>query len=348
MPNIHIETQNGNVDYVAGKGERLLYAGLRSGWQLPYACASGTCGECRAQVIEGDAADLWPEAPAHKHLRRSRNEILLCQSAACADIRLRLPRSPPIAGYGEAVPRSGSAVVNSVRHLTPDVAEIVLGLDEPMCFEAGQFVLIEFPEIQGYRAYSMVNAEESACALTFVIRKKPGGGVSDWLFRADRSGTRVRLFGPLGKAIFEPGMAHVICIAGGSGVAGMVAIAKRAIALPEEAVPKVDIYFGVRNPSELFYPRELSQIKELAPDHVRITVAFSEAGADMGLSRAFPDLNFDTGYVHDVALRAITKDSAAVATAFLAGPPVAVDAAIRSLVSIAGFKPAQIRFDRFA
>lgn len=46
-------------------GERLLFAGLRSGLDLPYECASGVCGSCQAQVVNGSMAairNLFPDA----------------------------------------------------------------------------------------------------------------------------------------------------------------------------------------------------------------------------------------------------------------------------------------------
>jgi toluene monooxygenase electron transfer component len=46
--------------FAAEPGERILDAGLRSGIALPYECGSGTCGTCRARLVDGDIADPWP------------------------------------------------------------------------------------------------------------------------------------------------------------------------------------------------------------------------------------------------------------------------------------------------
>jgi len=343
---VELVTPDGSVAYTARPGERLLYAGLRAGVPLPYECASGTCGECRARLLEGEVRDLWPQAPAGRQLRRARNEILLCQSAACGHARLQVRRLPGTGGRGIR-PIALAGILSRVRRLTPEVMEIVVEPERPMRFAAGQFVLVQVPGVAGYRAYSMVNDDDPAPTLTFLVRRKPGGGVSEWLFGGDRRGSRLDLFGPLGKAVFDPRAAgDVVCIAGGSGIAGMMAIARRAVAGNGGPQRSVEVFFGVRNDAELFYAEELGALSGRAAGRLSVTVAFSEGAPRRGLESVHPGLAFDAGLVHEVALRRMRSDPS-TATAFLAGPPPAVDAGIRGLVAAAKFPLERIRFDRF-
>ncbi len=78
------------------------------------------------------------------------------------------------------------------RRLTHDVAAFDVDLDGPLDFEAGQFALVTVPGIAGARAYSMVNFERGAKRLSFVVKKKPGGAVSEWLFGDARRGRAPR------------------------------------------------------------------------------------------------------------------------------------------------------------
>jgi ferredoxin len=48
-------TQETTIDVASN--EALLYAGLDEGWDLPYSCEHGVCGQCTAKV-EGDANEL--------------------------------------------------------------------------------------------------------------------------------------------------------------------------------------------------------------------------------------------------------------------------------------------------
>ena len=72
-------------------GERILYAGLRAGVALPYECASGTCGSCRARVKTGSVTDLWPSAPGKATIKTERQEILMCQCTADGDAEILVP-----------------------------------------------------------------------------------------------------------------------------------------------------------------------------------------------------------------------------------------------------------------
>ena len=71
-------------------GESVLAAGLRHGVALPYACATGTCGTCRARLVEGDFDEGWAEAPGRQGLKAARRELLMCQGAPLSDCRLAL------------------------------------------------------------------------------------------------------------------------------------------------------------------------------------------------------------------------------------------------------------------
>ena len=85
-------SKNDNFTFDCEEGERILYAGLRSGLALPYECATGTCGTCKARVRDPDTInDLWPEAPGNAYLKRERGEFLMCQACAVADCEIAVP-----------------------------------------------------------------------------------------------------------------------------------------------------------------------------------------------------------------------------------------------------------------
>ena len=48
---IQVNARNRGFDFDAQPGERVLYAGLRAGIDLPYECATGTCGTCKAKLV---------------------------------------------------------------------------------------------------------------------------------------------------------------------------------------------------------------------------------------------------------------------------------------------------------
>jgi toluene monooxygenase electron transfer component len=73
----------------------------------------------------------------------------------------------------------------------------------------------------------------------------------------------------------------------------------------------------------------------------------SEEDATDGMRKDWPGLRFERGFVHEVAERSMTGKYENV-RAYIAGPPPAVDAAIRMLLVKAKLKPDAIRYDRFS
>jgi len=180
-----------------------------------------------------------------------------------------------------------------------------------------------------------------------VVKKKPGGRLSDWLFTEPRVGVAVDVFGPLGSATFYPDIAkNIVCIAGGSGIAGMMSILERAVAAQHFTRFDGDIFFGVRTMKDAFYLDELSAQKARAGERLNITVVLSDQPATAAEQAAHPLLAFDTGFVHEAAGRRMQGRLQGV-RAYLAGPPPAVDASVRLLL-MSRVSGDNIRYDKFS
>jgi len=205
------------------------------------------------------------------------------------------------------------------------------------------------PGIAGARAYSMVNFERRARRFSFLVKKKPGGALSEWLF-GDGSveGTRVPLLAPLGHAIFQPDIGkHVLCIAGGSGIAGMMAILARACAERYFVDHDGEVFFGVRTERDAFFFDELAAFRAQWPERLTVTVALSDEDVSESFAARYPALAFGRGFVHEVAGAAM-KGRYANVRAYAAGPPPMVDGVLRVLLREARLHPTDIRYDKFS
>ena len=335
---VQLNARNRAYRFEAAPGEKILYAGLRAQAGLPYECGTGTCGTCKAKLVDGAIDDAWPEAPGRRFIKPERGEFLMCQCAAQSDVSIEVasfvyPADPRACRVGTL-----SGTVGAVRPLTHDVAALEVELDAPCEFDAGQFMAVSAPGVRGRRGYSMVNFARAAQRLEFVVKRKPGGGFSEWLFSEQAAGARIGLVGPLGRATFDPGLArNVLCIAGGSGIAGMMSILARAKAADYFSRHKVHVFFGVRTMRDVFFLDELA-----AYPQADITVALSEEDPP-----ANTRLRFERGLVHEVAKRAMAGKYQNL-RAYVAGPPPAVDAAIRVLLLDAKLTTDNIRYDKFS
>jgi toluene monooxygenase electron transfer component len=342
---IAVSARNDSRTFECEPGERILHAGLRAGVGLPYECATGTCGTCKARLVSGSAESEWAAAPGRRYLK-SAADILMCQCVAEDDCALEIgvPLKPPEA----PAPRGRAGVVRECRALTHDVMAIDVDLDEPLDFEAGQFALVTVPGIAGARAYSMVNFDRGAERLAFVVKRKPGGGVSEWLFGGAVEGTRLGLFAPLGHATFHPGLPrHLLCVAGGSGIAGMMSILARASQAGHFAARDGHVFFGIRTARDAFFLGELEALRARHGERLAVTVALSDEEVPASLAAAHPGLAFARGLVHAVAGERMQGRFADL-RAYVAGPPPMVEASLRLLLREARLPPADIRYDKFS
>jgi toluene monooxygenase electron transfer component len=344
---IHVNARNRAYQFEAGPGARILYSGLAQGIHLPYECGSGTCGTCKAKLVAGEIDDLWPEAAGRKYLKQP-GEFLMCQCVAKNDCAVEVANFVYHMDPGACAPAFGRGTIRNVITLTHDVISFSTELEAPREFDAGQFVVMQVPGVPGYRGYSMVNFERGARRLDFVVKKKSGGGASEWLFNSNIEGRQVELFGPLGSATFFPNLArNILCIAGGSGIAGMMSILERAC--QEHYFDQFHgyVFFGVRTYGDAFYLDKLSQFAREFPGKLEVTIALSDEDVPIHAARSHPALKFDTGLVHEVTARRM-QDKYNNVRAYLAGPPPAVDSAIRMLLMQAKLTADNIRYDKFS
>jgi toluene monooxygenase electron transfer component len=228
-----------------------------------------------------------------------------------------------------------------------DVIEIEVALSQPIAFDAGQFVVLEVPAVRGGRASSMVNYSPCSERLRFVVKQKPGGGLSDWLFGSDVTGTDLDLFGPLGAATFRPAEGrNILCIAGGSGIAGMLAILEHARRETYFQGHAGHVFFGVRGLGDGFYLAELAEHIAAASGKLHVTLALSHEPAPSHVHPQFPSIGLATGMVTDVMSRAMAGRYDG-AVSFIAGPPPMVDEALRLLIRVARQPASFVRYDKY-
>jgi toluene monooxygenase electron transfer component len=342
---ITVQNKSGELAFDCDERESILYAGLRQGVNLPFECATGTCGTCRARVASGAVEVRWKEAPGGARLKPEKGDILMCQTRARSDCVLQVPSPLALSAQSAAAFRRGT--IRGIRKLTEDVAHFELHLSAPMTFEAGQFVVIETADVIGGRAYSMVNFATETDKVALVLKRKPGGGFSAWLFDGLVDESEVDVFGPLGRAVFRPQEdRNIVCIAGGSGIAGMMSILEHAVQSDHFRTHTGAVFFGIRTLADAFYLEQLSRYVAASHGHLDVTMALSEEPATTAMHAEFPDLKLASGMVHQAAAAEMANRDRNAIT-YVAGPPVMVDSTIRSLIAD-GVAIRDIRYDKFS
>jgi toluene monooxygenase electron transfer component len=345
---ITVETKGGNFSFQCEPTERILYAALCHGLTVPYECATGTCGTCRGRIMQGATHVEWDQAPGFARLKREKGDVLMCQARPTADCVVRIPANVAAKPDSAPLPRHRTGRIEIVRKLTHDVVDFEVALSEPMTFEAGQFVVLEIPGVRGGRAYSVVNFGRAIDRLTLVVKQKVGGRFCDWLFQSDVTGNEVNVFGPLGRATFHPEEGrNILCIAGGSGIAGMLSILECTTRGNYFRDHSGHVFFGVRTLADGFYLQELSNYAAAANGKLDVTLALSHEQVPSASHPQFPGIRLLHGMVGDVAAQAMVGRYDNI-VGFVAGPATLVDGALRLLIREARLPPQFIRYDKFA
>jgi NAD(P)H-flavin reductase len=190
-------------------------------------------------------------------------------------------------------------------------------------FAAGQYVRLHLaPGLQ--RDYSIASApgpDGFADAIEFHVRLSGGAG-SRYIGGQLAVGDMVGVEGPLGTAFWRSrhtGLA--ILVAGGSGLAPMLAIAEAASAGEHDG--DIVLYAGVREPADLYCAERLAAIARANP-RFRQVLLLSEGEP--------PDANWRTG-LPGTAIRADFAELAG-AKAFLAGPAAMIAHTVPILLAL--------------
>jgi len=315
-------------------GQSVLAAGLAAGIDMPYECASGSCGSCRARLVEGSVTARWVDAPGLSERDRRRGDrVLCCQSVPrthCV-VQLQVGASPPL-----VPPRSLRATVVGLERLNPEVVHLVVDAAQGIAFLPGQFMLFDLGRGFGRRAYSMANLPSEHGRLEFIVKRKPGGLASEVIFEHLRPGDRFDLEGPYGRAwLREDSLRDIVLLAGGSGLAPIWSIVQRALQLWPER--RLRMYFGVNRSVDLFWLKEIASARRRHP-HFEVHLVLLHVSPD--------DLaDCRQGAVGDVMDGDI--DDLASSDLYMAGPPGLIDHVLRRLVGTGRAQADRVFFDRF-
>lgn len=298
-------------------GETVLEAALDKGLDYPFGCQSGACGACKSVVLSGEI-ELGEYQPfVLTDDERAQNLTLACQTYPKSDLEIAYqdPDEPAEHPVTEL-----ACQVESVETATHDIKIVRLSLPGgAIQFTPGQFMELTFDGLPS-RDYSIASQPDDGF-LEFHIRLVPGGAVSPFVIENLKAGDTVTARGPLGVSYLR--VRHrgpILALAGGSGLAPVMSIVERAIAL--EMPQPINLYFGVRDQRDLYLEEHFAGLSAAHDNFTFIPVLSDPSGAT----------EHRTGFVHD-AIKADfgTLDGNKV---YIAGPPIMVDACTREAIAL--------------
>jgi CDP-4-dehydro-6-deoxyglucose reductase, E3 len=254
-----VTVANTGEGFVCPPGELILDAGLAAGIALPHNCRGGACGTCKARVVEGEVDHGWGLSFALADEEKAAGKCLICQSRALSPT-LTLEMDGAMAPGEEAPPPAIETVarVLASEPLTPSVRRLAIALPPGVRFRyrAGMHVEIRAPGLRRPRTYSIATAPDEQGLppdglIELFVARHPGGRASGWLHAPERLGEELALRGPSGTFRLPDGATGpVLCLAGGTGLAPILAIVRSALAAGRRE--PIRLIHSVRGRSEIF------------------------------------------------------------------------------------------------
>lgn len=318
-------------------GDTILRAALRAGQGFSYECNSGGCGGCKFELVSGEIETLWADAPGLTERDRKRGRHLACQCRAAGDIRIKAATAPEY--QPKIVPKRQRARLIGTRDITHDIREFRFRSEDDAEFLPGQFAMLDLPGLSASRAYSLSNTGNEKREWHFQIRRVLHGQGTHVLFEKLAEGDEIGLDGPYGVAYLRTEAPRdMVCVAGGSGLAPMISIARGAAEAGLLAERKLYFFYGARTPRDVCGEEMLRVLAGYGERIVFVPVV--SLPGDNG------DWHGQTGYVHDAVAGSLPAALASYEFYF-AGPPPMTQA-LQELLMVGHKVPFdQIHFDRF-
>lgn len=319
----------GTMSVACEPDQTVLDAFLRSGTWMPNSCNQGTCGTCKIKVRSGSVDHRNSPEDTLSQDERAEGFALACQATPCGDATIDPPTGEEIAGTH--VLRDLIATVTEVRDIAAGTRRVLLMLDEPLEFSAGQYVEITVPGTAERRQYSLANVPSDPKLLELHIRRQPGGVASEWVFGPIEVGDRVDVRGPYGDFSFdEDSTGPMALLGGGTGLAPIKAIVRHALTLDPDR--QILLYHGVRTCADVYDAEFFRELETRHPNFRYVTCVSRENGGDR------------EGYVTDAFAEDVA--SAKEFTGYICGSDAFVEASVKSFKR-RRMSPRRIRREKF-
>ena len=227
MSNPIILNEKDGSSFEQQEGDTLLRAALRAGVGLSYECNSGGCGGCKFELLQGEVETLWADAPGLNERDKRRGRHLACQCRAKGPVSIKASTGKEY--VPKVVPQRHKAQLVGSSDITHDLREFRFRSTGGANFLPGQFAMLDLAGLDASRAYSLSNTANDDGEWHFQVRRVPHGKGTHVLFDKLACGDEIGLDGPYGVAwLRTESPRDIVCVAGGSGLAPMVSIARGA------------------------------------------------------------------------------------------------------------------------
>src|SRR4051794_6419395 len=305
-------------------------ASYRARINIPLDCRDGACGTCKSLCESGefDGGTYLEDALADDEAEGG--YVLTCSMKPRSDLVLQIPTTSAVAKTSAATHRGS---ITALDRLSPTTVGLTVEIDDrdALAFLPGQYVNIAVPGTGESRSYSFSSAPQDK-ALTFLMKLAPGGVMSTYLDERAQVGDEITFTGPHGSFFLRESDAPLLLLAGGTGLAPILAILRTLDA--GNSSRRMHLAYGVTTDDDLV---EMDAIAQLAGSIDGLTWDYCVADK----ATKAPNQGYVTGLMGPEHLHDGT------AAVYLCGPPAMVEA-VRTYVGELGVTPLGFYYEKFA
>ena len=210
--------------FQAESGETVLEAALRAGRAPAFGCANGSCGECRARIIEGEVEPVRFHDYYITEAEKRAGYALLCSVAPRGDL---VVESTEAAGVDDIAPQRVRAKVTRVEPASNDHAVVHLKVQRArvLRYLSGQRATVRFDGVPPCETW-LASCPCDAVNLRIHVRRDAGDAFAGFVFDGLRRGARAMVEGPAGRFVLDDesprGLLFIACDTGFAPVESLI------------------------------------------------------------------------------------------------------------------------------
>jgi NAD(P)H-flavin reductase/ferredoxin len=308
-----ISIESSAIKFPCDRGETVLNAAQRAGYELPYSCRKGVCGTCKCRLVSGEmraySGDTLTES------EKTAGQVLLCQARPRSNLVIA-PRE--IKKVDPFARRTLTARVFRISRVADDVTFVHLRFPAGIRahFKAGQNLEVILPDGER-RNFSMANPPHESDGVQLHIRHVPNGVFTGYVYNELKRGDLLRVELPFGSFALQESNKPALFVAGSTGFAPIKSIIEDA--LRKGSLRQMTLYWGARTKSGLY--SDLPRKWQAQNPHFSYVPVLSDT----------PEAGIRSGLVHAAVLA--DHRSLADFQAYVCGPPLMTSAAKRDFLS---------------
>lgn len=196
-----VKITNCHQQFVIENQETILEAAIRAGISLNYGCSSGTCGLCKARVVEGRVHELRIPEYVLTEAEKLQGYFLTCLASADQDVVI----DALIADSAKEIPLQEIATkVRKIEHVANQVYRLIVQTPRTnrLRFLAGQYVELSLDQA-GSAHFAIASCPCEDRLLEFHIRVVQGDSFTHFVADDLKVGDSLKLTGPFGDFSYD-------------------------------------------------------------------------------------------------------------------------------------------------